>query len=214
MQVATHEAHAHPAILPLALGGCVTAIAKHRGRCRHPAGQGRLGRASMRRPPASPKPTRSAAARCARPRRSARPRGALARRRAARASRCPTDDAQPAVALGAMRYFLDTEFNGFGGALLSLALVPEDGEEFYVTLDCDGPARSLGRAQRHPYLDMVPVGLVSPRLVAARGRRRAVRLSRRRSRARASSPTGPRILTQFCYAADDRARARWCRCRR
>ena len=38
---------------------------------------------------------------------------------------------------GAMRYFLDTEYNGFGGALLSLALVPEDGgEEFYVTLDC------------------------------------------------------------------------------
>ncbi len=34
-----------------------------------------------------------------------------------------------------MRYFLDTEYNGFGGALLSLALVPEDGgEEFYVTL--------------------------------------------------------------------------------
>jgi hypothetical protein len=27
----------------------------------------------------------------------------------------------------AMRYFLDTEFNGFGGALLSLALVPDDG---------------------------------------------------------------------------------------
>ena len=39
-----------------------------------------------------------------------------------------------------MRYFLDTEFNGFGGQLLSLALVPEDGgEEFYITLQHDGP---------------------------------------------------------------------------
>ena len=37
-----------------------------------------------------------------------------------------------------MRYFLDTEFNGFGGDLLSLALVPEHGaDEFYVTLKSD-----------------------------------------------------------------------------
>jgi hypothetical protein len=28
-----------------------------------------------------------------------------------------------------MRYFLDTEYNGAGGALLSLALVPDDGDE-------------------------------------------------------------------------------------
>jgi hypothetical protein len=32
-------------------------------------------------------------------------------------------------ALG-VRYFLDTEYNGFGGSLLSLALVPEDGTSF------------------------------------------------------------------------------------
>ena len=64
-----------------------------------------------------------------------------------------------------MRYFLDTEYNGFGGALLSLALVPEDGsEEFYVTLQCDGPIEPW--VQRHvvPFLDMVPDSLVSPRL--------------------------------------------------
>lgn len=30
-----------------------------------------------------------------------------------------------------MRYYLDTEFNGFGGQLLSLALVREDGESIY-----------------------------------------------------------------------------------
>lgn len=40
-----------------------------------------------------------------------------------------------------MRYFLDTEFNGFGGALISLALVPEDLEAtpFYEALVCDDP---------------------------------------------------------------------------
>jgi hypothetical protein len=64
-----------------------------------------------------------------------------------------------------MRYFLDTEYNGFGGALLSLALVPEDGsEEFYVTLDCDGPIEPWVERHVIPYLDMVPEGLMSPRL--------------------------------------------------
>ena len=63
-----------------------------------------------------------------------------------------------------MRYFLDTEFNGFGGALLSLALVPEDGTEFYTTLACDDDV--LPWVERHviPYLDHVPVGLVSERV--------------------------------------------------
>ena len=63
-----------------------------------------------------------------------------------------------------MRYFLDTEFNGFGGALLSLALDPEDGEEFYVTLDCADPIFPWVERNVMPYLDTVPVGLVSPRL--------------------------------------------------
>jgi hypothetical protein len=31
-----------------------------------------------------------------------------------------------------MKYFLDTEFNEFGGALISLALVREDGESLYL----------------------------------------------------------------------------------
>ncbi|HEU5286035.1 MAG TPA: hypothetical protein VFU20_05935 [Sphingomicrobium sp.] len=63
-----------------------------------------------------------------------------------------------------MRYFLDTEFNGFGGALLSLALVPEDGEEFYVTLECADPLFPWVERNVVPYLDHVPVGLVSPRM--------------------------------------------------
>lgn len=37
-----------------------------------------------------------------------------------------------------MKYFLDCEFNGFGGALLSLALAAEDGRTFYVIMDRSG----------------------------------------------------------------------------
>ena len=40
-----------------------------------------------------------------------------------------------------MRYFLDTEFNGFGGELISIALVPEnDGlAPFYAAVECQNP---------------------------------------------------------------------------
>jgi hypothetical protein len=40
-----------------------------------------------------------------------------------------------------VRYFLDVEFNGFGGDLISLALVPEDHtvEPFYEALPCADP---------------------------------------------------------------------------
>ncbi len=40
-----------------------------------------------------------------------------------------------------MRYFVDTEFNGFGGELVSLAAVPETGEAapFYEAVDCKKP---------------------------------------------------------------------------
>ena len=63
-----------------------------------------------------------------------------------------------------MRYFLDTEFNGFGGALLRLALVTEDGSEFYMTLAPDTPLLPWVEQNVAPFLDHVPVGLVSPRL--------------------------------------------------
>jgi hypothetical protein len=40
-----------------------------------------------------------------------------------------------------MRYFLDTEFNGFGGALIAIALVPEDERRapFYEAMACADP---------------------------------------------------------------------------
>ena len=63
-----------------------------------------------------------------------------------------------------MRYFLDTEYNGMGGALLSLALVPDDGEELYLTLKTSDPLNEW--VQRHvvPYLDTVPEQLSCDRL--------------------------------------------------
>ena len=64
-----------------------------------------------------------------------------------------------------MRYFLDTEYNGWGGALLSLALVPEDGgQEFYVTLDWSGSLEPWVETHVVPFLDAVPQPLVSSRL--------------------------------------------------
>ena len=63
-----------------------------------------------------------------------------------------------------MRYFVDTEFNGFGGALLSLALVPEDGEEFYVALECSDPLHPWVERNVVPYLDSVPFAQTSPRM--------------------------------------------------
>ena len=57
-----------------------------------------------------------------------------------------------------MRYFLDTEFNGFGGDLISLALVPEHGDqEFYALFDL--PEEVHPWVERHvvPYLNSVPL---------------------------------------------------------
>lgn len=62
-----------------------------------------------------------------------------------------------------MRYFLDTEYNGWGGALLSLALVPEDGgQEFYAIVNRDGLSIEPW-VERNvlPYLEKVPDPLVS-----------------------------------------------------
>lgn len=51
-----------------------------------------------------------------------------------------------------MNIFIDTEFNSFGGELISLALVAEDGDEFYEVL----PYQQL---DIHPWVDehVIPV---------------------------------------------------------
>ena len=56
-----------------------------------------------------------------------------------------------------MRYFIDCEYNGFGGALLSLALVPEDGgEELYLRFDCTDPIEPWVERNVLPFIDHVP----------------------------------------------------------
>ncbi len=64
-----------------------------------------------------------------------------------------------------MRYFLDCEYGGFGGELISLALVPEDGgEEFYAVLVQSGQPNAWVAQNVIPYLHHVPEGLKGPPL--------------------------------------------------
>ena len=59
-----------------------------------------------------------------------------------------------------MRYFLDTEFNGLGGELMSLALVPEHGDqEFYIVLPLPSPLQPIG----HRTVSSVGPGIACPR---------------------------------------------------
>lgn len=58
-----------------------------------------------------------------------------------------------------MRYFLDTEYNGFGGDLISLALVPEQGDqEFYAVLPLPDDIHPWVERNVVPYLGSVPPG--------------------------------------------------------
>jgi hypothetical protein len=75
-----------------------------------------------------------------------------------------TADRRLSASSPALRYFLDTEYNGWGGALLSLALVPEQGEELYLTLDWGGSLEEWVERNVVPYLDTVPHNLVSSRM--------------------------------------------------
>ena len=62
-----------------------------------------------------------------------------------------------------MRYFLDTEYNGWGGVLLSLALVPDDGEDLYVTLDWEARSKNGSSAT------WSPISIRFPRICYRRG---------------------------------------------
>lgn len=57
-----------------------------------------------------------------------------------------------------MRYYLDAEFNGFGGALISIALVPESeaAAPFYGALECRDPTPWVA-AHVMPKLDIEPI---------------------------------------------------------
>ena len=54
-----------------------------------------------------------------------------------------------------MRFWIDTEFNEYKGALISLALVAEDGREWYGVRFCDDPGWWV-KEHVMPYLNQEP----------------------------------------------------------
>lgn len=61
-----------------------------------------------------------------------------------------------------MRVFIDTEFNGFGGELISIALVAEDGSQYYELVKYPAPHLTHPWVKRNvlPHIEdaMEPVG--------------------------------------------------------
>lgn len=55
-----------------------------------------------------------------------------------------------------MKLFIDCEWNGFRGDLISMAIVDEDGDSFYEVLDCPNPCEWV---EKHvtPVLNKAPV---------------------------------------------------------
>lgn len=68
-----------------------------------------------------------------------------------------------------MRYFLDTEFNGFGGALISLALVSENGPSLYLIYGLPAALDPFVKDHVEPKLDKVPVGVTIRRVSPSQG---------------------------------------------
>lgn len=56
-----------------------------------------------------------------------------------------------------MRLFLDCEFNEFQGDLISMALVAEDGREWYGVLPCENPGAWVAQHVM-PILGKFPIG--------------------------------------------------------
>ena len=70
-----------------------------------------------------------------------------------------------------MRYFLDTEFNGFGGALISLALVSETGASLYLVYGAAPTTDPFVLDQVQPKLLCVPATIEVRRVDQADGAR-------------------------------------------
>jgi hypothetical protein len=62
-----------------------------------------------------------------------------------------------------MRIWIDTEFNSFKGAMISIALVAEDGSEFYEAVECKNPHPWV-KQNVMPNLNTVPIPMDSLRL--------------------------------------------------
>lgn len=70
-----------------------------------------------------------------------------------------------------MKYFLDAEFNGFGGALISMALVREDGASLYLVYEPPGALDPWVDAHVMPSLESVPPEVEVQRVGQAEGAR-------------------------------------------
>jgi hypothetical protein len=57
-----------------------------------------------------------------------------------------------------MNIYIDCEFNGFGGELISMALVAEDGREFYEVLPCNDPVAWVNENVM-PHRNKAPIGI-------------------------------------------------------
>jgi hypothetical protein len=68
-----------------------------------------------------------------------------------------------------LRYFLDTEFNGFGGALISLALVSEAETSLYLIYGAPQIVDPFVRDQVSPKLLSLPVGIDARRVDQTEG---------------------------------------------
>ncbi len=68
-----------------------------------------------------------------------------------------------------MGYFLDTEFNGFGGALISLALVSEGGASLYLIYDLPAAPDPFVRDHVQPKLESVPASVAIRRVSQLQG---------------------------------------------
>ena len=55
-----------------------------------------------------------------------------------------------------MRYFLDTEFDGFGGPLISVGLAAEQGDDYYVVIPLEREPSAWVSRHVIPYLRSVP----------------------------------------------------------
>lgn len=59
-----------------------------------------------------------------------------------------------------VRLWIDCEFNDFQGELISIALVAEDGREFYASLGCEDPSPWVARHVM-PIIGIKPESMVS-----------------------------------------------------
>jgi hypothetical protein len=72
---------------------------------------------------------------------------------------------------GPLRYYLDTEFNGFGGVLMSLAMVRQDGPSLYLLYETPRELDPWVKRNVVPRLGSVPPGVEMRQVGQADGAR-------------------------------------------